>query len=73
MARLVWDVVVTGEAVLPDGKVLKVSPKDWLETVRWLYSHIDGPPKQQVDLTSMGEQIAFREVVAVLPSEATGE
>lgn len=51
VAALVTELATTGVATLPGGKVLDASPKDWLETVKWLYSHIDGPPKQELELS----------------------
>lgn len=49
LAALVIELVTTGSATLPGGKVLEAAPKDWIETVKWLYAHIDGPPKQQIE------------------------
>ena len=43
------DLIITGQATLPGGKVLVASPKDWIETVKWAYAHIDGPPKQELE------------------------
>lgn len=46
LATMLWDAATTGEAKLPDGEeVLRFSPKDWLEVVKFLYQHIDGPAK----------------------------
>jgi hypothetical protein len=48
LARLLWEIATTGRAKFPDGTELEVGPKDWLETVKWLYAHIDGPaPKPE--------------------------
>ena len=57
LSILVWQGVTTGEITLPDGKVLKLSPRDWMDMVKWLYAQIDGPPKAEVDLTSAGEAL----------------
>ena len=43
------DLITTGEVTLPSGKVLQASPKDWIETVKWVYAHIDGAPKQEIE------------------------
>lgn len=42
---------------------------------RWLSDYLIGKPTEyvQADVTSGGQVIAFREVVAVLPPEADGE
>jgi hypothetical protein len=44
LALLLWQIACAGRATFPDGTVLEVGPRDWLETVKWLYAHIDGPP-----------------------------
>lgn len=44
VALLLWEIATTGTAKFPDGTELIVGPRDWLETVKWLYAHIDGPP-----------------------------
>jgi len=54
---LVWQGATIGEITLPDGKVLKLSPRDWMDMVKWLYAQIDGPPKSEFDVTSGGEAI----------------
>ena len=57
MARLVWQGVITGEVMFPDGKKMRLSPMDWKSFVQWIYTHIDGPPKAELDVTSGGEVI----------------
>ena len=59
LADMVWQVVMTGEAKLPDGKSVKMSPQDWKDFVKWIYAHIDGPPTLSVDLTSNDEPLNF--------------
>ena len=44
LALLLWQIATAGKAKFPDGTVLEVGPRDWLETVKWLYAQIDGPP-----------------------------
>lgn len=51
LAELMAEFVTTGTVHMPDGKVLDAAPKDWIETVKWLYAHIDGPPKQEIEQT----------------------
>lgn len=46
VAQLAWEVVATGKATFPDGSVLAFTSRDWLETVKWIYTHIDGPAHQ---------------------------
>lgn len=57
IARLAWELATTGRAMFPDGKTLEIEPSDWLALVKWIYSHIDGPPRGEVDLTTAGEKI----------------
>lgn len=50
LAEYLWNAVIHGEIELPPDKdgeqeKLRFSPKDWLETVKFLYQHIDGPAK----------------------------
>ena len=49
LAELMAELVTTGTVHMPDGKVLEAAPRDWIETVKWLYAHIDGPPKQEIE------------------------
>lgn len=53
IARALWELATSGRVTMPDGAVWTVDPKDWLDTVKWLYVHIDGPAKTEarVDLT----------------------
>lgn len=44
LAQLLWEIAMTGKATFPDETELQVSVRDWLETVKWLYAQIDGPP-----------------------------
>lgn len=51
MACLAWQIATTGKATFPDGTVLEASPRDVMDIWKWLYAHIDGPPKHEVELT----------------------
>lgn len=57
VAESIWELVSTGKATLPDGSTLSLEPGDWLGLVKWIYAHIDGPPKSEMDLTSGGDKI----------------
>ena len=54
IADLAWSLATTGEAELPGGKKLKLDPKDWMSLVKWIYQHIDGAPRSEVDLQTDG-------------------
>jgi hypothetical protein len=57
VARLLWEIAATGKATMPDGAVMLVSPRDWLDVVKFIYTQVDGPVKQEVDVTSNGNTI----------------
>jgi hypothetical protein len=45
LARRIWEFVATGQVMLGDEPLKAESIADWLATVKWLYTHIDGPAK----------------------------
>lgn len=54
--RLIADMVMqaasTGEVKFPDGIILRCTDfKEWTDFILKIYTHIDGPAKQEVDLT----------------------
>ena len=57
IARYLWQAATLGQVTMVDGKVLRLSPRDWLDVVKWLYAQIDGPPKHELDVTSGGEAL----------------
>jgi hypothetical protein len=57
LARMTWEGLTTGSVTFPDGKTLQLSPADWKDLLKWIYTHIDGPPKSEMDITSGGERI----------------
>lgn len=50
-AEHIWNIVTTGQTTMPDGSILKPRPRDYLELMRWLYTHIDGPPPSKVQMS----------------------
>ena len=48
VASLAWELLTTGKAELPNGDTLKLAPQDWVGLYKWIYAHIDGPPKTEV-------------------------
>lgn len=51
VARLLWQAATTGVVQFPGAEKATVIPlSDWLGIVKFLYAHIDGPPKQTLDL-----------------------
>lgn len=69
VAEMVWDLAITQRTVLPDGEEMVLSAREWVDLVKWLYSQVDGPPKQTVDLTSGDKPIGFKVYAGFDPSE----
>ncbi len=63
IAELAWQLVAEGKATMPDGTELRLDPRDWINTVKWIYTHIDGAPKGELDITSLGAAI-FKVTIA---------
>ncbi len=70
LADLLWQIAATGKATFPDGTVLEVSPNDYLGVVKFIYQHIDGPPKTNLDVTSGGETI---DIKVIYDADTSGE
>jgi uncharacterized membrane protein YcgQ (UPF0703/DUF1980 family) len=53
IAEHVAEAIATGRVTLPDKDetVLELSPRDWMEFTKWLYTHIDGAAKQEIEHT----------------------
>ncbi len=51
MVQRVWEAATTGKVVWPDGQVMQLRARDWLDTVSFLYDRIQGPPVQAVNLS----------------------
>lgn len=44
LATILWDIVTNGRALLADGTdLIPESYSDWLATVKYLVTHLDGP------------------------------
>lgn len=50
LADLVWQAVNLGLVTFPDGGILKIDGKAWVECVRWLYRHVDGDAPQHIQM-----------------------
>lgn len=59
LADALWQAAMQGATTLydADGTRLEFAPRDWLDIAKFLYAQIDGPPKQEHDITSNGETI----------------
>ncbi len=63
LARILWELAVTGQTrMLPDAnggqRLMVADPDDTLKAAQFLYSHIDGPPRTELDITSGGQSLA---------------
>jgi len=67
MAFLAWQIATTGKATFPDGTVLEASPKDVMDTWKWLYAHIDGPPKASLELSGGLQVVVTERIVESSP------
>ena len=54
---MAWEGLTTGKVTFPDQTILELSPTDWKDLLKWIYAHVDGPPKSEIDLTSGGDKI----------------
>lgn len=58
LAKNVVNAVITGRVRFPDDTADSIiSVKDWIDFVKWLYVHIDGSVKTDIDLTTNGKDI----------------
>lgn len=74
LADLLWQAAVTGEVAFPgDEKVSKLDAQDWIGVVKFIYQHIDGPPKNEVDVTTNGETLPGGAVIVVLPDNGRND
>ena len=63
VAQMLWQLAATGQAQFPDGSSVvmgRVALDDWLAVVKFIYQHIDGPARTEVDLTSGGAPLNKR-------------
>ena len=71
---MLWDIATTGHTIMPDGSTLLLAPEDWVGLVKWIYQHIDGPPKAELDVTSDGNPlIPINTVLVHAPVEGESE
>lgn len=54
IADLLWEAAATGKVTEPDGTTVAVEMGDRLGIIRFLYQHIDGPPKSEVEVSGAG-------------------
>ena len=58
IAKNAVDAVTKGRVRFPnDTEDSVISVKDWIDFIKWLYVHIDGSVKTEVDVTSNGKDL----------------
>jgi hypothetical protein len=75
IAAKTWELVCSGQVTLDD-RVLQLSDgREWFDVVKWLYSHVDGPPRPaEPDVERRRDYVAelaavLKEVYGVGPSQ----
>ena len=51
MADLLWSGATTKKLAFPDGSVVELNAEDWFSIAKFLYSQIDGAPKQTTEVS----------------------
>lgn len=59
VAQYVWEALTTGSVLMPNGYAMHFDAKEWAALAKWVYAQVDGPPRQEVDLTSGGDALTF--------------
>lgn len=57
VAEGIYELLTLGETILPNKTKIKVNARDWLELVKFVHTHVDGPARVELDVTSAGERI----------------
>ena len=74
LANLLWQAATTGVVTFPGHeKVTVLEMQDWIGVVKFIYQHIDGPPKSELDVTSKGDALSGAMVTVVLPDNARND
>lgn len=74
LAALVWQAATMGAVMFPgQEKAMVLESQDWLGVVKFLYGQIDGPPKNEVDVTTNGNDLPGVGVVVVLPDNGRND
>ena len=51
LADLLWSGATTKKLSFPDGSVVELNAEDWFSIAKFLYSQIDGAPKQTTEVS----------------------
>lgn len=73
VAEMLWRAAATGKITFADGETKTIDALDWLGIVKFIYQHVDGPPKNELDVTSNGNALPSSSVVVVLPDNGRND
>lgn len=69
LGELLWEAAATGSVTFVDsGQATPLAIEDWISVVKFIYQHIDGPPKSEVEHSGAIEHIV-KGYVNVNPDE----
>ena len=57
IARMAMDLLTEGKTTYVDGTEFRISTTQWKELMEWVFSRLDGPPNQKIDITSGDEPL----------------
>ena len=60
LSRLVWQGIVDGRLEFHHGRIVDLDAQEWRELVKLVLNHVDGPPRQELDVTSNGETLIYQ-------------
>jgi hypothetical protein len=55
LAELAWELVLNGHVILMDGTKLKLPAQEWMSLYKWIFTHIDGPARAELDVSTDGK------------------
>lgn len=50
LALHVWRMATQGKLTFPDGRTIEASPRDWKDVTSFIFNHLDGPVRKEIDL-----------------------
>jgi hypothetical protein len=67
LAALVWEAATTGKVTLPDGTTKFIADfADWMACAQFIYKHIDGPAKSELELSGNGPDGAIETTLRIV-------
>lgn len=75
LMRIMQDLALTGRAVLPGGETLTIAPRDQVDVMKFVVTHLDGPARTTIDLegnVAASVIITTRRLASVDPGPVSG-